>query len=155
MLRTHRAGKGPGGCEGWGLGSTEQKGPQDPHSLEGASEGIGPGPRAQQTSRADWAGETLGALPPILAPEGPSWHGNPSPFQATPQGHWTCLVFISPLPSVPPCPTGSFGCSFRLLGCQGPPHQHPTGALIVGRHELHIFPCRQLDSALNDVFLMN
>ena len=28
MLRTHRAGKGPGGCGGWGLGSTEQKGPR-------------------------------------------------------------------------------------------------------------------------------
>ena len=26
MLRIHRAGKGPGDCGGWGLGSTEQKG---------------------------------------------------------------------------------------------------------------------------------
>ena len=28
MFRTHRAGKGPGGCGGWGLGSMEQKGPR-------------------------------------------------------------------------------------------------------------------------------
>ena len=28
MLRTHRAGKCPGGCGGWGLGSVEQKGPR-------------------------------------------------------------------------------------------------------------------------------
>ena len=30
MLRTHRAGKGPGGCGGWGLGSRNRRGPGMP-----------------------------------------------------------------------------------------------------------------------------
>ena len=38
--------------------------PQDQHGPEGASEGVGSGQRGEQTSLADWAGETLGALPP-------------------------------------------------------------------------------------------
>ena len=53
--------------------------PQEQHGLEGASEGIEPGPRSRQTSPAYWAGETLGSLPLIPAPEGPSRRGNPSP----------------------------------------------------------------------------
>ena len=42
--------------------------PQDQCGLERAYEGTGPGPRAGQTSLADWAGETLGVLPPDSSP---------------------------------------------------------------------------------------
>ena len=38
--------------------------PQDQPGPERTSEGVGPGPRAGQTSLADWAGETLGLFPP-------------------------------------------------------------------------------------------
>ena len=47
MLRTHRAGKGPGGCGGWGLGSRNRRGPGVPPT---------PGLRGQGTSPGSPAG---------------------------------------------------------------------------------------------------
>ena len=44
--------------------------PQDKPSPEGTSDGIGPSLRAGQTSLSDWAGETLGLIPPDLSPRG-------------------------------------------------------------------------------------
>ena len=62
-----------------------------------------------------------GSHPPLLScssrrapPACISW----SPW---PQGLSSCLASTSPLPSVPPHPTGSLGGSSHLLGHQGPP----------------------------------
>ena len=70
MLRTHRAGKGPGGCGGWGLGSRNRRGPVVPPT---------PGLRGQghltwEPSRLPglkWVGLTPSS-PLLLLPEGPS-----------------------------------------------------------------------------------
>ena len=83
--------------------------PQDQRGPEGTSEGIAPG-RARQASQADWASETLGALPPIWAPEGPFRRGNPSPLPATPQV-LSGFYFSSPLS--PPM-SYLFACRFLL-----------------------------------------
>ena len=68
-----------------------------------------------------------------------------TPLSATPQGCWSCLALTSPPPLSPPHPTGLLGGSSPLLGRPGP-HQCPAGTLVVGRHELCIFPHRHLDS---------
>ena len=79
---------------------------QEPHRLPGA----------------DWAGERLDALPPILqAPQGPSRHGNPSHLPATFRGCGSHPASTPPPPSLSSHPTRSLGGSFCLLGCQGPP----------------------------------
>ena len=51
MLRTHRAGKGPGGCAGWGLGSRNRRGPGVPPTpgLRGRGPQLG-------SLQASWAG---------------------------------------------------------------------------------------------------
>ena len=90
--------------------------PQDPRSLEWASEGIGPGPRVRQTSLDDWAGDALGVLPQSKPPR-----VNPFPLSATLRGHWSCLASTSPTSSVPPRPTSSLGGSSCHLGLRGPP----------------------------------
>ena len=60
--------------------------PRTHTAQRGAPEGIGPGQRAKQISLADRAGDTLGVLPLIQAPKGPSMRGNPSPLSATLRG---------------------------------------------------------------------
>ena len=195
MLRTHRAGKGPGGCGGWGLGSTEQKGPrhtsrlwsqrvgdptwelsrlprppvgganalhsspaplipespfhlpllissasllcpQDQRGQEGASEGIGPSPRARQTSLADWAGETLGMLPPDPSPQGSLQAWEPLPLLSHPSGALvlSVLQFFSAF-QYPHVILVCLGVSPVSLGIEVP-HQHLASTLVVGRHEL-------------------
>ena len=66
MLRTYRAGKGPWGCGGWGLGSTEQL---PTPGLRG--QGTSPGSPAGFLGSSGW-----GKRPPFLScsssPEGPS-----------------------------------------------------------------------------------
>ena len=66
MLRTNRAGKGPGGCEGWGLGSRNTRGPGVPPT---------PGLRGQGTSPGSPAGSLClsgRGIGPLLLLEGPS-----------------------------------------------------------------------------------
>ena len=62
MLRTHRVGKGPGGCGGRGLGSRNRRGPGLPPT---------PGLRGQGTSHGSPAGflglNGQGKLPPLLS----------------------------------------------------------------------------------------
>ena len=116
MLKTHRAGKGPGGCRGWGLGSRNRRAP-----------GVSPTPglRGQGTSSGSPAGflgmNGWGKHPPLLLllsgralPTCPSC----SPW---PQGRPSCLASTSLPPAVPLHPTGSLWGSSRLLGCQSPP----------------------------------
>ena len=70
MLRTHRAGKGPGGQWGWGLGSTEQKGHRHAHRLW--SQRVG-----EPTSRLPglkWVGQ-IPSAPLLLLP---SWRAPPT-----------------------------------------------------------------------------
>ena len=116
MLRTHRAGKGPGRCWGWGLGSRNRRGPGVPPTP--ASEGRGPHLGAQQ---APWArvgrAMALRSSPALLGRTPPaclSW-------SSWPQGRWSCLASTSPTPSVPLRPTGSLWGSSRLLGGQSLP----------------------------------
>ena len=95
--------------------------------------------RARQTSPANWAGEMLGVLPPDPSPQGPSRCGNPSPLSATPQGAgpvWHPFLLPLQSPHILPVCLGVLPIS---LGA-GVPHQRPAGALVVGRHELHVFP---------------
>ena len=87
MLRTHRTGKGPGGCGGWGLGSTEQKGPR-----------CAPYAWSQRAGDFTWEPSRLpglsgwGKCPPLLSCS--SSPGGPLP-PASPD-----------LPSLPPMPPG-------------------------------------------------
>ena len=71
MLRTHRAGKGPGGCGGWGLGSRNRRGPGMPPPL--VLEGRGPHLGAPQASWARIGGQTPSS-PLLLLPSG-VWEG--------------------------------------------------------------------------------
>ena len=94
MLRTHRAGKGAGGCGGWGLGSRNRRGPGLPPSP--VSEGRGPHLGASRLPGLERAGQTPSSpllllqsgvwegpshLPPLispaslLCPQGPMWPG--------------------------------------------------------------------------------
>ena len=69
MLRTHRAGKGPGGCRGWGLGSRNRRGLGLPPPLFSEA-----GDLTWEPSRLpglEWAGQMLSVLLPLL-PEGHS-----------------------------------------------------------------------------------
>ena len=59
---------------------------QDQPGPEGTSEGIGPGLRAGQTSPADWARETLGAIPPDPSPQGSLQAWEPLPTLSRPSG---------------------------------------------------------------------
>lgn len=98
---------------------------QNQHIPEGASESIGPGRRARQNSPANWAGETLGALPPIQAPEGPSMRGNTSGPPVVSSLHF------SP-PESPHILPVRFGVPPISLGVEVP-HQRLAGVLVVGR----------------------
>ena len=95
--------------------------PQDQPSPEGTSAGIGPSPRARQTSPAHWAGEMLGMLPPDPSPWGSLQAWEPHPLLATPQGWQSCPASSYPPPSVPPSPTSSLGGSSHFLGHWVPP----------------------------------
>ena len=100
MLRTHRTGKGPGGCGVWGLGTTEQKGPKHASGLRG--QGTPPG---SPVGFPAWVGgaAALCSSPAPLVLESPS-----------------CLppLFSPSLPPTPPGPTwprvGFWGCRTRL-----------------------------------------
>ena len=99
MLRTHRAGKGPGDCGGWHLGSRNRRGPGMPPT---------PGLKGQETSPGSLAGflgsSGQGKRPPLLSCS--SGLGGPLP-PASPD-----------LPSLPPMPTGHRwpGVGFGLQG---------------------------------------
>ena len=69
MLRTHRAGKGPGGCGGWGLGSRNRRGPVvPPHPWSQRAEDLTWEP--SWLPMPHWAGQMPAA--PLLLPEGTS-----------------------------------------------------------------------------------
>ena len=214
MLRTHRAGKGPGRCGGWGLGSTEQKGPRVPPACGlrgrgtppgnaagflGSSWGQGPnalhssscssglggplpldllvlsyallppmpprptwprgdlwGHRTQPKSQAHspgWLGRgNAGHAPPRSVPlRVPPGVGTPPPFQPPFRGAGPVrppLFLPLQYPYVLPVHLGFHPVS---LGVRIP-HQHPAGALVVGRRELCVFPHHHLDSAASILF---
>ena len=121
--------------------------PQDQPSLEGTSGGVGPGPRAGQTSLADWAGETLGLLPTDLSPQGSLQVWEPLPPLSHPSGApvLSGLHLSSPL-----SPVTSYRFTWGVLPISlgvRVPHQSPADALVVGRCELCVFPHCHLDSA--------
>ena len=110
--------------------------PQDQRGQEGASEGIGPSPRARQTSLADWAGETLGMLPPDPSPQGSLQAWEPLPLLSHPSGALvlSVLQFFSAF-QYPHVILVCLGVSPVSLGIEVP-HQHLASTLVVGRHEL-------------------
>ena len=62
MFRTHRSGKGPMGCGGWGLGSMEQKGPTcAPHTWSQRAGDLTWDPN--RLSGHEWVGK----CPPLLS----------------------------------------------------------------------------------------
>ena len=93
MLRTHRAGKGPGGCGGWGLGSRNRRGP-----------GVSPHPSSQRAgdltwepSRLpglEWAGHSCSSSPLLLLQ---SWRAPPTCLSCPPVG-------VLPMPPGPMWP---------------------------------------------------
>ena len=99
MIRTHRAGKGPGGCVGWGLGSRNRKVPGVTPRM--VSEGRGPHLGAQQAS---WARVgRANTLPSSPAP--PGWPLPP----ATPD-----LTGLPPMSPGPTQPGWGFGGGNQL-----------------------------------------
>ena len=121
--------------------------PQDQPSPEGTSEGVGPGPRARQTSPADWAGKKLGALPPDLSPPRvPPGMGTPPPSQPPLRGTGPVqppLLLPPQSPYILLVPLGVLPISLGV----GVPHHRPAATLVVGRREFCVFPHRHLDSA--------
>ena len=82
MLRTHRDGKRPGGCWGWGLGSIEQKGSR--HALHPWSQGLGdltwepsrfPGPSGwgKRPPLLSCSSRRVPPLPLLFSPRSPSY----------------------------------------------------------------------------------
>ena len=110
LLRTHRAGKGPGGCGGWGLGSRNRRGPGVPPTPGLSGQGTSPGSPAGFLGSSGW-----GKHPPLLSCSSSLGSGRAPP---------TCLS-CSPLSLLPVPPwthtTGSLWGSSRLLG-----HRSPT-----------------------------
>ena len=95
----------------------------------------------------DWAGEMLGMLPPDPpSPRGSlqAWEPLPAPSHPSGVPVLSGLHFSSPLTSPYVLP-GCSGVPPISLGIEVP-HQHPAGALVLGRHKLCVFPCRHLDS---------
>ena len=62
MLSTHRAGKGPGGCGGWGLGSRNRRGLGMPPTPGLRGQGTSPGSPAAFLGSSGW-----GKHPPLLS----------------------------------------------------------------------------------------
>ena len=86
--------------------------PQDQHGPDRASEGIRPSPRAGQTSLADRAGDTLGALPPDPSPQESLQAWEPLLPLSHPSGALVLsgLHFSSPL-----CPPTSYRFTWGFL----------------------------------------
>ena len=107
----HRAGKGPGGCEGWGLGSRNRRGPGVPPTL--VSEGRRP---HLGTHQASWA-QVVRAVTLCSSPASPR---GPLP-PASPD-----FPGLSPMPSGSWWPGWGFGGGLlawelsRLPGPSGP-----------------------------------
>ena len=128
MLRTHRAGKGPGGCGQWGLGPRSRRGSGCPPPW---SQRAGDSPR----SPAGFLGSSAqGRYPPLLSCS--SGLGGPLP-PASPD--LSCLrdadLVWSPLllPPQSPCILlVHFGVSPDSLGVRVSP-QRPAGTVAVGR----------------------
>ena len=100
MLRTHRAGKGPGGCGGWDLGSRNRRGPGVPPT---------PGLRGQGTS----PGSPAGFL-------GSSGQGKRPPLLSFSSGLGGPLLPASPdLPGLPSIPSGPVWPEGRALEVRG------------------------------------
>ena len=94
MLRTHRAGKCPGGCGGWGLGSRNRRGPGVPPIPGLRGQGTSSGSTAGFLGSSEWgkrpsllscssylggplppASPDLPNLPPMLARTYAAWRG--------------------------------------------------------------------------------
>ena len=100
MLKTHRAGKGPGGCGGCGLGSRNRRGPGVPPTLGLRRQGTSPGSPAGFLGSSGW-----GKRPPLLSC---FWGlGGPLP-PASPD-----------LPGLPPRPPGPMWAEERKGGLEG------------------------------------
>ena len=119
MLRIHRAGKGPWGCWGWGLGSME-------HNV---SESGDPHLGAQQAPQAQLDGANAlcsspaspGRPLPPASPDLPGLRGTDpvwSPLFLLPQSHHILLAHLG----VPP-----------VSLCIRVPHQQLAGTSVVGR----------------------
>ena len=87
-LRAHRAGKGPGGCRGWGLGAKEQKLPRRDSHLWSQKAGDWPGSSSGFPGLSGW-----GKRPPLLLLLLPSWRAPP-------------ICLSCSLPGLPPSPPG-------------------------------------------------
>ena len=125
MLRTHRAGKGPVGCGGWGLSSKNRRGPGVP--LTPGLSGRGPHLGAQQAS---WA-RVGGANALFSSPAPPVWEG-PShlPLLISPR--------LPPMPPGPMRPRCGFGWGGTSLGAQQTPW--PEQASQLPSAPLPLFP---------------
>ena len=118
MLKTYRAGKSPGGCGGWGLGSRNRRGPGVAPTPRLRGQGISLGSPAGFVGSSGW-----GKHPPFLSCS--SHLGWPLPPASPDLPSLRCTNPVWPPlllpPSVPLRPTYSLWGSSHLLGCQSPP----------------------------------
>ena len=118
MLRTHRAGKGPGGCGGLGLGSRNRKGPGMPPTPGLRGQGTSPGSPAGFLG-SSWGANTILSTPAPLVWEGPSY--------------LPLLISLASLlcPQGPTQPGWGFGGQWTGLGAQQFPQARVGGAVAL------------------------
>ena len=127
MLRTHRAGKGPGGSGGWGLGSRNRRGPGMSPTSDLRRQGTSPG------SPAGFLGLSgRGKCPPLLSCSSRTASPTCLSLPPQPQGCRSCLASTSPPSSVPPT---SYQFTWGFLPSPWASETPPVtaGTLVVGR----------------------
>ena len=90
MLRTHRAGKGPGGCGGWPLGSRNRRGPGMPPTPGLRGQGTSPGSPLAFLDSSGWGkcSSHLGGPLPPASPDLPSLPAMPPRTYVACRGLW-------------------------------------------------------------------
>ena len=126
--------------------------PEDQQSLDGASGGVGPGPRTRQISPANW--EMFSTFLPSEPQKVPPGVGTTAPSQPPLRGACSVQLPLLLPPQSPHVLPVHLGVPPISLGIKFP-HQHPAGTLAVGRCELCVFPGHHLDSAPNLILKPN
>ena len=117
MLRTHRAGKSPGGCGGWGLGSRNKRGPGVPPTPGLWGQGTSPGSPA-----ASWA--QVGGAIALRSSSAPPGGPLPSASFVLPSASFLCS-------QGPTWPGGGFGGQGISLGAEQAPWARVGGTIAL------------------------
>ena len=120
------------------LGPTQPKGDLRGHRIR---------PKSQEHFPGRLGRGNAGPAPPDPSSRGFLQAWEPLPHLSHPSGHQSCPASTSPPLSFPHVLPVLLGVLPISLGIRVP-HQPPAGALIMGRHELCVFPHCHLDSTL-------